>query len=347
MKHATEEVGLHKLLLFPEKLAALQQAAHGLVDALYPVSVELSLTNRCNQNCLWCSDKDLRERSPDRLSLDLLKNLFADLAEGGAKGITIEGGGEPTRAEFFAGALLAVREHGLAAGLITNGLDLFHEGQPPDFYRKFEWIRVSLDAASPGQYLELKGLDGFDRVLDNLTRLAARAPETLLGVGYVLTNRNDDPDRLRDLAERLRKLGAAYLHVRPVVDHPELISRRPLGFLKDLETPDFSVNLAALHENLPLGNNGLPCLAHSLTTVIGADGLVWLCGRLNGPGALPPIGSLLESSFREIWQGPERARQAALAASPNFCQARCPQCRMTKFNQLLDGLSYLKSRHFI
>lgn len=341
------EVGLSKVLLFPEKLAALKDNGPTGRDLSYPVSVELSLTNNCNQSCVWCSDRDLRGRSPDRLNMKILERLFADLARGGTRGVTIEGGGEPTISEFFEAAVKSALDHGLAVGLITNGLELFGGRHDPAVYRKMEWIRVSLDAADRRQYLDAKGVDGFDRVLANLGRLAELAPEVTLGAGYVLTNRNDDPDHLQQLALTLRSLEASYLQIRPVVDHPDLVSRRPLDFLTKFSTPDFSVNLAALEDNAPNGNDGLPCLAHSLSTVIGADGAVWLCGRLNAEAEARPVGGLTAADFIEIWRGPERARQTALAASPEYCRARCPQCRMTKYNKLLYDIDRLKTRNFI
>ena len=341
------EVGLQKVLLFPEKLASLKNNASGGADLSYPVSVELSLTNSCNQNCLWCSDRSLRERCPDRLTSVILKNLFADLASGGTRGVTIEGGGEPTVSPLLPEAVETAIERGLAVGLISNGLNMFNQEQGVDFYRRFEWIRISLDASDRKQYLELKGVDGFDQVVSSLARLAAEAPEVTLGVGYVLTGRNDDPDRLQHLVLTLRSLGINYIQIRPVVDHPSLVSHMPLGFLKKFETRDFSVNLSALADNEPQGNLGLPCLAHSLSTVIGADGAVWLCGRLNTDECSRPIGNIIDSSFREIWRGDERGRQSSLAASPDFCQANCPQCRMTKYNQLLADIDSLKTRNFI
>jgi spore coat polysaccharide biosynthesis protein SpsF (cytidylyltransferase family)/MoaA/NifB/PqqE/SkfB family radical SAM enzyme len=341
------EVGLSKVLLFPEKLVALKDNGPESRDLSYPVSVELSLTNRCNQQCLWCSDRDLRQRCPDRMSLDILDKLFADLARGGTRGVTIEGGGEPTISELFEPALRSALEHGLAVGLITNGLELFGPGRDPSLYRRLEWLRVSLDAADRRQYLQSKGVDGFDQVLANLGRLAELAPDITLGVGYVLTNRNDDPDHLQQLVLTLRSLEVDYLQIRPVVDHPGLVSGTDLGFLTKFSTPDFSVNLAALEENAPSGNDGRPCLAHSLSTVIGADGAVWLCGRLNTEAGARPIGGLTASAFRDIWQGPERARQTALAASPDYCRAHCPQCRMTKYNKLLYDIDRLKTRNFI
>lgn len=341
------EVGLQKVLLFPEKLASLKENGPAGRDLTYPVSVELSLTNQCNQSCLWCSDKDLRQRCPDRMTPEILADLFSDLADGGTRGVTIEGGGEPTVSPFFTQAVDSALSRNLAVGLITNGLEMFPPELPPNFYRRFEWIRVSLDAADRWQYLKLKGVDGFDQVLAAIDRLAQLVPEVTLGVGYVLTNRNDEPDHLQNLVLTLRSLGVDYLQIRPVVDHPDLVSRLPLGFLKKFETSDFSVNLAALADNESNGNQNLPCLAHSLSTVIGADGAVWLCGRLNTGAGPRPVGGLTDSSFRDIWHGSERARQTVQAASAEFCRTHCPQCRMTKYNQLLADIDRLKTRNFI
>jgi hypothetical protein len=60
-----------------------------------------------------------------------------------------------------------------------------------------------------------------------------------------------------------------------------------------------------------------------------------------------PLGFLTEAAFRTIWHGPERACQAARAASADFCRAHCPQCRMTKYNRLLSDIDKLKTRNFI
>ncbi len=341
------EVGLTKILLFPQKLAALTQNGAAGRDLSYPISVELSLTNDCNQNCLWCSDRQLRHRSPDRLNLPILKKLFADLAEGGTRGITIEGGGEPTLAHFLSQAVKVALGYGLAVGLITNGLELFNDPKLAELYPQLEWVRVSLDAATKEQYLALKGLAGFDRVMANITELKKIAPHLTLGVGYVLTKHNDAPDDLAKLAGHLRSLGLAYLQIRPVIDHPSLVSSENMNFLNDFSTDSFSVNLAALTDNETGGNHHLPCLAHSLTTVIGADGAVWLCGRLNMEATAEPIGWLTENSFNDIWHGEERAKQISLVAHGNFCSNHCPQCRLSKYNKLLAQLDNIKTRNFI
>jgi radical SAM protein with 4Fe4S-binding SPASM domain len=341
-----DEIGLEKILLFPEKLSSL---GHNrlTMDPLYPVSVELSLTSRCNLSCLWCSDLKSRSLCLDRLDPAILDRLFSDLAAGGTRGVTIEGGGEPTLWPHFERAAGLALAKGLSIGLITNGTNLFPPERDPLFFSGFQWIRLSLDAASPKQYKELKGLDHFEEILKNIETLAGLKPKPTLGVGFVLTRFNDSPGPLRELALTLRRLGADYLHLRPVVDHPGMVSYRPPIDLSDLESPAFSVNTGALTDNQARGNDGLPCLAHSLSAVITADGSVFLCGRLNDDPATGSMGSILNSSFRDIWRGSARLRQTAMAARGDYCHSHCPQCRMTKYNRLLANLARIKTRDFI
>lgn len=341
-----DEIGLEKILLFPSKLSALPENLSG-ADPSYPISIELSLTSRCDLNCLWCSDKILRELCPDRLDLDILKRLFDDLASGGCRGVTIEGGGEPTISPLFAPATEAALSAGLSVGLITNGCSIGKKDFPIELLSRLQWVRVSLDAAEKETFLKLKGADKFSFAMNGLERLASLSPRPVIGAGYVLTRLNDDPDSLWALAEKLASLGLSYLHLRPVVDHPDLTSTRDVSALASIEMDGFKLNLGAISENADDGNDGLPCLAHSLSSVITADGRVWLCGRLCVDPTAGAIGSLLESSFREIWRGEPRLSEIKKAASGAWCRVRCPQCRMTKYNRLLDRLGRLRTRDFI
>lgn len=336
------EVSLEKALLFPEKIKALRRNNCVTFDTTYPISVELSLTNKCNHKCIWCSDESLRSRLGGTLEFEKVKSLIEELKEGGSKGIVIEGGGEPTLHPDFFSIVNEIKNKGLAPGLITNGYI-----QPPNPINDFEWIRVSLDASSRDQYYRTKGVDGFNQVINNLMTMSVEKSSTTLGVGYVLTNLNDNPVKLEQLVLFLKKIGINYIHFRPVVDHPELQSQADLNYLKKYETQDFSINIAAMIDNKDYGNSGLPCLAHSLSTVITADGGVFLCGRLNSFESWEPLGNLHNQSFNKIWTGDKRRQQVKKVSQASFCRSHCPQCRMTKYNRLLNDIERIKTRNFI
>ncbi|MDR2459211.1 MAG: radical SAM protein [Deltaproteobacteria bacterium] len=340
------ETGPEKLFFFPAKTHNYLEEKSP--DPSYPISLELSLTHLCNLHCLYCSDRRIR-LSPDRLNLSLLEKLFVDLKGHGTRGITIEGGGEPTLSPIFEDTIEIASSLGLALGLITNGTNLF-ERWGKDLYSSFQWIRVSLDAATPQSFTALKGSDLFEEVMRNIEILASSNSKQVLGIGYVLTRLNDDLKSLKELSRTLKKIGCNYLHIRPVVDHSELASTKSYAHylsLKEDEDLGYNVNLGPLKENSFRGNLGLPCYAHSLTTVIGADGLVWLCGRLNCDPTIAPIGNLEFQTFQDIWLGKERAKQDLKVKSPSYCLAHCPMCRLTKYNITISALKNIKTRDFI
>jgi spore coat polysaccharide biosynthesis protein SpsF (cytidylyltransferase family)/MoaA/NifB/PqqE/SkfB family radical SAM enzyme len=340
-ENPAQEVGLEKLFIHPQKIEALVKV-NEQPDNSYPISVELSLTNRCNLKCVYCSDRELRDRQGIRESLDknTLFGLFDDLKEGGTKGIVIEGGGEPTMHPDFEEIVNYIDKIGLASGLITNGTRRIS----PEILKKLEWIRVSLDASTPIEYETLKKVDYFEEVLTNIYSYARYCPT--VGIGYVVTNQNIS--QLETLVMRLREYGASYIQLRPVVDCPELYpDGEDINYLNFYQAADYAIITDGMRENACGGNNQLPCWAHSLTTVITAEGSVYLCGRLNIYDWVKPIGNICEESFRQIWLGQERHWQAKQVLDASFCLQYCPQCRISKFNQLVYRMQNLKTPNFI
>jgi len=342
--YSYEEAGLEKVLLFPDKIRSISKHFRSGIDFSYPVSVELSLTNRCNLRCYWCSDSDLRKRSMTDIDFHIVKELFKDLAENGTRGIVIEGGGEPTIYPKFIDVLRCAKDYGLNLGLITNGARLTYENN----INCFDWIRVSLDAANRNQFLEGKGSDLFDTVISNIEKIANHKDRNglVVGVGYVLTKNNED--NLEYLVLNLHNIDVDYIQIRPVIDHPELMPKNTdLSYLVKHSTSKFTVYIHNMNENMIKGNGNLPCRAHSLSTVIAANGDVYLCGRLNRYDWVEPIGSLNDQSFNDIWLGQERIRQAQTVLNREFCLKWCPECRMTKYNILFENTAKIKTNNFI
>lgn len=335
-----KEVGIEKLFLHEKKVNDILQ--NGINTMSYPISVELTLTNRCNLSCVYCSDLELRERQGNDsfLDYDILSELFEDLSKGGTKGVVFEGGGEPTLHPDFGKLVGSAKENNLAVGLITNGTVRLDEAD----LNKFEWIRVSLDASNAEEYVNLKGVDCFERVLSNIAHYTQHC--NTVGVGYVVTNSN--LSNIETLILRLRELNVSYIQLRPVVDAPELLpDEKDLKYLKCYSSATFNVIVDGMKENMESGNNQLSCVANSLTSVISGDGSVFLCGRLNIYDWFNPIGNIKDQSFSEIWNGEERKRQLKMVGNASFCSKNCPQCRISKFNTLFQRLSQTKSIHFI
>lgn len=339
LEEPSKEVGVEKLYLHPDKVKSILSKQ---IDSCYPISVELTLTNACNLKCVYCSDQELcaRQGRDKNFDICILKKLFEDLAKGGTKGITFEGGGEPTLYPDFEEAVLYAKKQGLAVGLITNGTARLSE----NILKEFEWIRVSLDASTAVEYYNLKRVDCFERVMQNIGYYAKHCDT--VGVGYVVTKNN--LSQIETLVMRIRKIGVAYIQMRPVVDCEQLYPYGvDLSYLKFYQTSQFGVIIDGMSENAESGNHGLPCVSNGITSVISGDGSVYICGRLNIYDWLKPIGNILNEDFCDIWRGDRRKQQCEMVLNESFCAENCPQCRVSKFNQLFERLNNIKSKNFL
>lgn len=340
LSNSVKENGVDKLLLHTQKIDSI--VLSDSVDISYPVSVELTLTNRCNLRCIYCSDYKLRQKQGflQDIDINIIKKLFDDLASGGTKGIVLEGGGEPTLYYNFTKIVKYAKQVGLAVGLITNGTIRLSK----DILKVFEWIRVSLDASTDEEYENIKGIDFYENVIKNISYYSKYCKA--VGVGYVVTINNCS--KIEALIRRLRNMGVAYIQLRPVVDSPDLYPYNiDLNYLQKYQVNKFGVNIDGMKDNAIGGNNHLPCRSNGLTSVISGDGSVYLCGRLNIYDWVKPIGNINYQSFQDIWSSQERKKQWEMVQNRDFCEKICPQCRMSKFNKLIYQIGEIKTKNFI
>lgn len=333
-----------KLLLNEKKVHSILDVRNGIkkMDECFPISVELHLTDCCNLNCGWCTDKILRNHKAT-LELDAIERLFSEFGQHGT-GVTLEGGGEPTLHPMFEAVVESGNKFGVDMGLITNGtVNISH------CMNRLKWIRVSLDASTKAEYIKEKGVDCFECVLENLKDMAeARDPkETYIGVGYVLTTRNQSS--LIELIRRLDEIGVDYIYLRPVEEAgditPSLESLLSLRRqLADVTAETRMKYMLTINDRVVDKNAGLPCVAHSLTAIIHANGDVALCEKRREDAII--LGNIYETSFEDIWLSPfhEQVSQKLLNAE---CQNGCSACRVTGFNMIFEQLQNIHTKRFI
>lgn len=333
-----------KLLLNNEKVNSILDVRNGIkkMDEHFPISVELHLTDICNLKCEWCTDKELRKNGAV-MELQVIERLFREFWRHGT-GVTLEGGGEPTLHPDFHKVTEIGKSNSLDMGLITNGTVDISES-----ISRLRWARISLDSSTREEYKQEKGVDCFDRVLENLEKMsAARNPEeTFLGIGYVLTTRNQS--RLIELVKHLDSIGVDYIYLRPVEEAegitPSLENLLDLRKkLAELTAGTRIKYMLAVSDRVVDKNAGLPCIAHSLTSVIHANGDVALCEKRREDGII--LGNVRYNSFEDIWVSPyrEQVSQKLLKAE---CQSGCSACRVTGFNMIFEQLERVHSKHFI
>jgi len=333
-----------KLLLNREKIESILDVYYGreMLDRVYPISIELHLTDLCNLKCEWCTDKELRKNKAT-LNIEKIKLLFKEFKETGT-GVTLEGGGEPTLHPEFREILNEGNRNRIDMGLITNG-----STDISDCVHKLKWVRISLDSSSKEEYIGEKGVDFFEKVMQNLEKIAKNrnVQKTLIGVGYVLTRRNQGS--LEELIRRLDNMGVDYIYFRPVEEAGDItpsveelldLKKKLVEMTKNTRIK-YMLNIT---ERVIDKNAGLPCIAHSLTSIIHANGEVALCEKRREDEIV--LGNINEHTFHEIWNSEyhEQITQRLLDACE---QNSCSVCRVTGFNMIFNRLENVHSKKFI
>ena len=124
---------------FPAKLL---RYAKNLSHGLYPIHLQLYLTNKCNLDCSYCSCRN-RTRDVERDYINLTDDLDQFIKRG-LQSVTITGGGEPLMSPLFEGLVSYLYRKQISMGLVTNGI--LTKKWPQETFQKIEWIRVSFDA---------------------------------------------------------------------------------------------------------------------------------------------------------------------------------------------------------
>lgn len=333
-----------KLLLNNKKVESILDVGRGNkeIDEQFPISVELHLTDCCNLKCEWCTDKELRNNKAT-LDIEVVEKLLYELGNHGT-GVTLEGGGEPTLYPKFRDVVNIGEKFGVDMGLISNGtVDI------SDCADKLKWIRVSLDSSTEEEYIREKGVNCFEHVLENLRKMSqARNPEkTFIGIGYVLTTRNQSD--LLGVIKQLDAIGVDYIYLRPVEEAGDITPSLEslLGLRRQLAelTAETRIKyMLTITDRVIDQNAGLPCIAHSLTSIIHANGEIALCEKRRKDGII--LGNLYEDTFENIWLSSYHKQVSQRLRDP-ACQKGCSACRMTGFNMLFNQLENVHTRHFI
>jgi len=162
-------------------------------------SLTIHFTDACNLRCCYCSYAEQH-----RSSMIQMETLAEALSHNPIYSCIV-GGGEPTlvrsrEVDFI--SLLEQFPFTQSVYMITNGTVM-----PGGFEKvadRFDFIRLSLDAATPETYRLLKGVDRFNQVLSNI-RLYLKTDIRQVGVSFIIQKAN-----LREVPDVIRLLAPIY-----------------------------------------------------------------------------------------------------------------------------------------
>ena len=308
-----------------------------------PVHAELDLTDRCNVDCYFCNQQDVRTK--EQLPLKRAVDLIDELAETGLRSVRLSGGGDP----LFHREIIPVLDHLAARGIIvdnvtTNGLALTADIATRLVQSKAREVIFSLnaaDAADYGRMMQVKPAI-FDKVTANIRNLIATRGDSMypsVVVQFLLDRTNFH--RMVEMYELGRSLAPDRVAISVILEIPrdridhdilvrpedaeaaeplieEIIRRdKGVGLLQlDFAVAQWNVVLARVRERLGAVPTNMYPTAPSFQPKNGGCFFAWYTAAITGNGDIrpcclllnpdvKPLGNVNKSSFAEQWNGPE------------------------------------------
>lgn len=334
----------HKLIYHPEIVARWMQG-----ENVYPIELEIGLTNACNHRCIFCA-VDYTGYKPNFIDRHLLIDNLKELAPKGIKSIIYAGEGEPLLHKDAPDIINQTKSLGIDAALSTNGVLLTSE-MSKECLKSLTWVRFSTAGITDEVYDRIqRGKNGdLAKVLHNMEEAVKVKRDqhlhTTLGVQLLLLP--DNKNEIVQMGRELRKIGVDYFTIKPFSQHPQ--SQRILQVdyremlelekeVRELQTDDFAVYFRAHSmKKLRCQRTYKHCWALPFMVYIDAKGNLWPCIVFMGKDELR-YGNLYDNSFVDIWEGQHRKEITDYFMQMDL-EKNCRElCRLDEMNRYLEEL---------
>jgi MoaA/NifB/PqqE/SkfB family radical SAM enzyme len=307
-----------------------------------PSHLELDLTDRCNVDCYFCSQMDVRTK--EQIPYPRIVHLIQELCANGLKTIRLAGGGDPLFHREIAQVLdLLIEKDVIIDNITTNGVALGPHIAERLIRGKCREVLFSLNAADPADYARMMQVKPalFSKVVENISHLSrSRGEQGYPGVIVQFLLDRENYFKLPEMYRIARDAGADVIAVNLVLDIPlQRIDRAVLlgPHDKELVRPFFEEVLREDRERgllqicpphaswaemvteiqQKLGTtvstgfvtapsfseeNG-KCFFGWYTAVIRGNGDLYPCCLLLNP-EYTPLGNTMNTPFLEQWNGP-------------------------------------------
>jgi MoaA/NifB/PqqE/SkfB family radical SAM enzyme len=278
---------------------------------LRPILVHIVPIRKCNLSCAYCNEYD--DFSKPVPTPEMLRRIDR-LAALGALSVHLSGG-EPLLHPDVDAIIGRIREHGMSAGLLTNGYLLSVERIRRLNRAGLDVLQISIDNVTPDE-VSMKSL----KVLDQKQQWLAEYAEFDVNINSVLGNALARPEEALAVAEKARALGlrstVGIIHdgngqLRPLDERQKAAYDRISGHTGE----SVSAFVHRFQENLVQGlPNDWRCHAGGRYLYICEDGLVHYCSQQRGSPGIP----LAQYSVQDL----QREYHTEKPCAP-FCTVSC------------------------
>src|SRR6266404_5298552 len=272
------------------RLKSVSRAIHGVGKIMgaylstdHPLLAHIIPIRRCNLACKYCNEYDDFSKP---VPTETMFRRVDKLGELGTSVVTISGG-EPLLHPELDEIVGRIRQHGIVAGMITNGYLLVPERIERLNRAGLEWLQISIDNVNPDD-VSKKSL----KVLDRKLELLAEHADFHVNINSVVGSGIRYPQDALTVGQRAVALGFSstigIIHdgsgqLQPLGEE----ERRIYHEMKSLEKRSFT-RINAFQDNIAQGkSNDWRCRAGARYLYICEDGLVHYCSQQRGYPGVP------------------------------------------------------------
>lgn len=293
-----------------------------------PVTADIYLTDRCNNACSYCNYTRYEKRHGDIMTIADFKKYIDKLLFLGVQGVILTGGGEPTVNPYFDKIIGYLEEISVPYGVNTN-FNNYHDCHP--FF-----LKVSLDGYNKESYYTRRGVDAYDRTIENIKKFTKEKGNTKVGLQMLTLSEKD----VGPFYEAHQNIDFDYMVFRPIEsrngsyyfdDKNAKEAESIIKAVDNLQKKDSRVSLnykfRMLHES-----KYADCPAHWSQLCVNPRGEVLYC--CHKPNEI--IGHILDDDILE------KHRAADFRAES--CDA---PCRLSGPNDAMRKICHIKDRMFL
>lgn len=333
----------HKLMYHPQRVTKWLKG-----ENIYPISIEISPSGRCNQRCIFCAFNYLKYQGTF-IDGGALISFLQQAATLEVKSIVYSGQGEPLLHKNMAELIKKTKGLGLDVALSTNGV-LFDETTALESLPSLTWLRFSLDAATRDTYAKVHQFSDFDTVIQNITNAVKikreRSYACTIGVQFLLLPENQH--ETIQSAAMMRDIGVDYLTIKPFSKHPMssttidkslYYNDLPQRDLQQFANDNFKIIFRShAMEKLPREKPYEQCLGLPFMPDIDDRGDMYTCNAFIGDKKFC-YGNIYQNSFSEIWGSQQRKEVLDRVVKMDISQCR-ENCHLDEINRYLWSLKH-------
>ena len=315
---------------------------------IYPISIEIGLTSRCNHSCCWCS---IDSKNVDRhhfLSPEVLSKFICNIKEMNVRSVVVSGSGEQTLHRHFGPFIEELNANNIRIGVNTNGSNLKEE-TCRQLVKNGTWLRVSLDAATEATRKQVHGVADLKNTVEGMRRVVElkKQEQSPLCFGAQLVVCYENCHEIEEIALLAKDIGVDYLQIKPVKffeHYPERdnMHQEMADWLKTVdrvskEVSDSHFQITVRYDQFleqiedvvtKRTQAAFPCLT-SFSPYIEADGSVWYCVDKKGFEAFH-LGNLQKSDLKSLWHS-ERRKEILQHLKEHPCTRICRNSPLNEF----------------